>query len=296
MQSSNPRRLGAIIGPVIVGVVLLASCGGADSGATQSTIDLSAASTAFVVRPPATTVPAAGQRGARGRRRSSRRSRNTSSRPATTPIECRRAVRCAPGGPGGLQRVGSANEFAYPGDTIKIPPGGKAPGARRPKTRPRRGTAEPTRLRLPRSPTPVTTATRATTRSSRTTCRSKVANKFDVTVEALAAANSGTPGYARSTSASRSSSPPRIPPTAEALDGLDSLEDEVHLLDDVHGRAARDRVAVAGEQDGGVRHLLETTQALETSSTGSDPGRSVRPHPSRNRVSPASSRSSTKKH
>ena len=38
--------------------MLLAACGGSsDSGATQSTIDLSQASTAFVVRPPATTVP-----------------------------------------------------------------------------------------------------------------------------------------------------------------------------------------------------------------------------------------------
>lgn len=51
-------RVGVIAGPVVVGAMLLASCGGSsDSGATQSTIDLSQASTAFVVRPPATTVP-----------------------------------------------------------------------------------------------------------------------------------------------------------------------------------------------------------------------------------------------
>jgi hypothetical protein len=47
-----------VAGPVVLGAMLLASCGGSsDSGATQSTIDLSQASTAFVVRPPATTVP-----------------------------------------------------------------------------------------------------------------------------------------------------------------------------------------------------------------------------------------------
>jgi LysM repeat protein len=51
-------RVGVVAGPVVAGAMLLASCGGSsDSGATQSTIDLSQASTAFVVRPPATTVP-----------------------------------------------------------------------------------------------------------------------------------------------------------------------------------------------------------------------------------------------
>ncbi len=61
MQSTRPstsvRRLGALAGPALIGAIVLSSCGGSESSATQSTIDLSAASTAFVVRPPATTVP-----------------------------------------------------------------------------------------------------------------------------------------------------------------------------------------------------------------------------------------------
>ncbi len=61
MQSSSTstgvRRLGVLVGPALIGAIVLSSCGSGESGATESTIDLSAASTAFVVRPPATTVP-----------------------------------------------------------------------------------------------------------------------------------------------------------------------------------------------------------------------------------------------
>lgn len=58
MKSSGVSRVGAIFGPVVAGALLLGACGGSsDSGATRTTIDLSQASTAFVVRPPATTVP-----------------------------------------------------------------------------------------------------------------------------------------------------------------------------------------------------------------------------------------------
>lgn len=59
--STSARRLGAIVGPAIAGVFLLASCGGTESSATQSTINLDAESTAFVVRPPATAEPAEGE-------------------------------------------------------------------------------------------------------------------------------------------------------------------------------------------------------------------------------------------
>ena len=55
--STGVRRLGVLVGPALIGAVVLSSCGSGESGATESTIDLSAASTAFVVRPPATTEP-----------------------------------------------------------------------------------------------------------------------------------------------------------------------------------------------------------------------------------------------
>ncbi len=51
------RRLAAVACPVIAGALLLAACGsGSDEGATQSTIQLSQGSTAFIVRAPATTL------------------------------------------------------------------------------------------------------------------------------------------------------------------------------------------------------------------------------------------------
>jgi len=59
-STTSSRRLGALVAPALIGAFVLASCGGGETGATQSTIDLSAASTAFVVRPPATTEPPAG--------------------------------------------------------------------------------------------------------------------------------------------------------------------------------------------------------------------------------------------
>jgi len=47
----------AIVGPALVGAFVLASCGGGETSASRSTINLDADSTAFVVRPPATTIP-----------------------------------------------------------------------------------------------------------------------------------------------------------------------------------------------------------------------------------------------
>ena len=57
MLSFSARRGGVLAAPVVLGAFVLASCGGADGAATVSTIELSEGSTAFVVRPPATTEP-----------------------------------------------------------------------------------------------------------------------------------------------------------------------------------------------------------------------------------------------
>ena len=57
MLSFSARLVGVLAAPVVLGAFVLASCGGADGAASVSTIDLSEGSTAFVVRPPATTEP-----------------------------------------------------------------------------------------------------------------------------------------------------------------------------------------------------------------------------------------------
>ncbi|TFH18952.1 MAG: LysM peptidoglycan-binding domain-containing protein [Acidimicrobiales bacterium] len=190
MQSSHPRRLGAVVAPVIAGAFLLASCGAADNAATQSTIDLSAASTAFVVRPPATTVPVADT------------STPAAGEVVTTEQEYLVQPNDTPIGVAKKYNVPVAdliaynewgpNEFAYPGDTIKIPPGGTAPGAT--------ATEEITT-------DAGTTAPAGTIPDAGDNCdqgdytivagdyEGKVAKNFDVTVDALRAANASTPNY-----------------------------------------------------------------------------------------------------
>lgn len=192
MQSSHPRRLGAVVVPVIAGALLLASCGGADNAATQSTIDLSAESTAFVVRPPATTIPVA-----------------DTTEPAAGDVVAteQEYVVVANDTPIGVAKKFNVpvadliaynewgpNEFAYPGDTIKIPPGGTAPGAA--------ATEDATA-----TPETGSTAPAGTIPDAGDNCdqgdytiaegdfEGKVATNFDVTVEALRAANASTPNY-----------------------------------------------------------------------------------------------------
>jgi lipoprotein NlpD len=190
MSSSPLRRLGAVVAPVVVGAFLLASCGAADDSATQSTIDLSAASTAFVVRPPATTVPVA----------------DTSTPEAGDVVTTEQEYVVQPNDtPIGVAKKYSVpvadliaynewgpNQFAYPGDTIKIPPGGTAPGAT--------ATEETTTDAEPATPA-------GTIPDAGDNCdqgdytiaegdyEGKVATNFDVTVEALRSANASTPNY-----------------------------------------------------------------------------------------------------
>jgi LysM repeat protein len=192
MQSLHLRRLGAVVAPGIAGAFLLASCGSADNAATQSTIDLSAASTAFVVRPPATTLPV------------TETSAPEAGAVVTTEQEYVVQPNDTPIGVANMFNVPVAdliaynewgpNEFAYPGDTIKIPPGGTAPEA----------TASPDAAAADDS---ATTVPAGTIPDAGDNCdqgdytiaegdyEGKVATKFDVTVEALRAANASTPNY-----------------------------------------------------------------------------------------------------
>jgi LysM repeat protein len=192
MQSSHPRRIGAVVVPVIAGAFLLASCGSADNAATQSTIDLSAASTAFVVRPPATTIavvdtvaPEAGEVVAT--------EQEYVVQPNDTPIGVAKMFNVPVADLIAYNEWGP-NEFAFPGDTIKIPPGGTAPGAA--ATEDATATSEDG-----------TTAPAGTIPDAGDNCdpgeytiaegdfEGKVAANFDVTVEALRAANASTPNY-----------------------------------------------------------------------------------------------------
>jgi LysM repeat protein len=93
------------------------------------------------------------------------------------------------------------NHPLNPGDLVRIPPGGKAPG-------PTEGEGEPTTAdpqsgegSTPEAASTTTTAPAGAcppgeyTITAEDTSRLKVANKFDITVEELDAANVGTEGY-----------------------------------------------------------------------------------------------------
>jgi LysM repeat protein len=193
MQSIRARRLGVVVGPVLVGALFMASCGAEDSAATQSTIDLSAASTAFVVRPPATTTPPADSVAA-GDVVTTEQEYVVQA--GDYPLKITDMFGVSLDDLVAYNEWGSANEFPGPGTTIKIPPGGTAPAAT--------GTDETT------SDTTATEteAATATIPDAGDNCGEgtyvivagdlpgRVASKFDVTLDALNAANAGTPGYA----------------------------------------------------------------------------------------------------
>ena len=202
--STSTRRLGALVGPALIGAIILSSCGGGETGATQSTIDLSAASTAFVVRPPATTVPtaAASDPGAvvDG-------TQEYEVQPGDAPFVLVSRFEVTLEDLLAVNEWTSANQFPFPGTVILIPPGGKSVAAY---------LAGNTTSSEQTTDTGSDTGSEADVEGGATdtipdagdncapgsytieegdTTRTKVADKFDVTVDALDAANAGTPGY-----------------------------------------------------------------------------------------------------
>lgn len=192
MQSSHPRRLSAVVVPVIAGAFLLVSCGSADNAATQSTIDLSAESTAFVVRPPATTIPVADTtEPAAGAVVATEQEYVV--QPGDTPIGVAKSFNVPLADLIAYNEWGP-NEFAYPGDTIKIPPGGTAPGAT--ATEDASATAD-SGSTVPAGTIPDAgdNCDQGDYTIAEGDFEGKVATNFDVTVEALRAANASTPNY-----------------------------------------------------------------------------------------------------
>jgi LysM repeat protein len=198
MQStrSTTGRLGVLVGPALLGALVLSSCGSGESGATQSTIDLSAASTAFVVRPPATTEPPV----------------DTTGDPDAV-VEGTQDYTVQAGDYPYLlvDRFGitlddliavnewsSANDFPGPGTVILIPPGAKsvdavAAAATETATEPTSDSA--TEGSVATIPDAGDNCSQGTYTIVEGDYLGKVASKFDVTVDALNAANASTPGY-----------------------------------------------------------------------------------------------------
>ncbi len=207
-RTAASRRLAAVIGPALIGALFLTSCGGDDGAATQSTIDLSASSTAFVVRPPATTippedtgVPGTGEGGV------VEGTQEYEVQSGDYPLGVAERFGVTLDALLGVNEWSSASEFPFPGNVILIPPGGR-PVAEVLAG----GSTDDTADDAAAGGGATTTGTDATEPAATIpdagdNCAAgsytivagdypgKVAKSFDVTVEALNAANAGTAGY-----------------------------------------------------------------------------------------------------
>lgn len=209
--STSVRRLGALVGPVLVGAFVLASCGGSDTPATKSTIDLSADSTAFVVRPPATTEPSADSVAAGDPNATVEGTQDYTVQSGDAWYVLTERFGVSLEDLLGVNDWTDSKKFPNPGDVILLPPGAKSVAAVAAGSATPAGDAAAT----PGDSTPASgegdaaAATPAATIpdagdncapgkytiKDTDTSRSKVAKAFDVTVEALDAANAGTSGY-----------------------------------------------------------------------------------------------------
>lgn len=201
MTSSPPgqHRLVAVGVPVMLAALVLGACGGSDGGASPSASTLSLnETTAFATIPPATstTLPPTLEAG------------------AESPVEQEYTVQAGDFPLGVAEKFGvslddlvaynewaSAAQFPFPGEVIKIPPGGTVQGSSAPVPDgvetvtggDAEGGSEPVGDTIPTSGDNCQAGSYTIQEGDNS--RIKVAEKFDVTVEALDAANAQTEGY-----------------------------------------------------------------------------------------------------
>jgi LysM repeat protein len=177
--------LGVVTWPLLVGALVLASCGSdTASGSTVSTISLDA--TNYIVKDPVTTTTEALSGASAGSQTYIVQSGDYAIKVADqfgVPLEDLL----------NFNGWATGNEFPFPGEEIKIPPGGTTPGAAVVAEDPAAAADE--------------TSAGETIPASGSNCEpgsytieagdfeGRVASKFDVTVEALRAANTGTADY-----------------------------------------------------------------------------------------------------
>ncbi len=200
MQSSRSttgvRRLGVLAGPALIGAVILSSCGGTESAATRSTLDLSAASTAFVVRPPATTQPPVDTLAEGDPDAIVEGIQEYTVQSGDAPFVLVTRFGVSLEDLLGVNEWTDPSQFPFPGTVILIPPGAKSVTANATATT---DTGDDT---TDADSTPAATIPDAGDNCAQGTYTiadgdfpNRVAEKFDVTVDALNAANAATPGY-----------------------------------------------------------------------------------------------------
>ncbi len=191
MNLRTRSRLAAVVGPAVVAALVLGACGGDDSSAaSKPTITLAGGETSYATIAPATTTTVAPNPAATG---------------PTTDYEVQAGdygIKVAEDFGVSLADLEAANgwtdagtEFPGPGAIIKIP-GGGATSSADDETASTDGETASTEaageaIEDPGSNCEAGSYTITESDNSRT----KVAEKFDVTVEDMDAANASTPGY-----------------------------------------------------------------------------------------------------
>lgn len=176
----------------MAGALLLAACGGSDGGATQSTVDLSEASTAFIVREPVTTPAAEAVVVADS---TTTASQDYTVQSGDYPLKVANQFGVSLEELIAFNEWAGANEFPFPGTVIKIPPGGTvAPAADTGAAATTGGAAATTAPPVTIPPAGDNCAAGKYTIADGD-YEGKVAAKFDVTVDALRSANANTGGY-----------------------------------------------------------------------------------------------------
>jgi LysM repeat protein len=192
--------------PFLAGALLLTACGSDDDAApSQSTIELNNGSTAFVVKEPATTVPADGV---------TEEGKSTTSQEYTVqsgdfPLAVAETFGITLDELVNFNEWSSVSEFPYPGETIKIPPGATASPEETSNKKQRNNDSDrdDTETSDDQADDEADEEPGDTIPEAGDNCTEgtytiedgdypiEVAEKFDVTVEALNAANSDIPGY-----------------------------------------------------------------------------------------------------
>jgi LysM repeat protein len=198
MRFVSARRTIVVAWPLALGALVFAACGSDDSGgATRSTIDLSQESTAFIVRPttPSTTV---------GEETPGEVTTNAQEyvvQAGDYPLAVANKFGVTLDELISFNGWASAGEFPFPGETILIPPGGVVPGAE--------AATETTAVADEAAAVDGTTAPADTIPAAGDNCGEgshtvvagdyplKVAEQYDVTIEALDAANASNPAYSQ---------------------------------------------------------------------------------------------------
>lgn len=212
MRSFSARRTLVVAWPVALGALLFAACGGDDaSGPSRSTIDLSQESTAFIVRPttPSTTVSEEVPGEVTGN------AQEYVVQAGDYPIKVAEQFGVSLDEMVAFNGWASFGEFPGPGQTILIPPGGVVPGAAAAEETAETATGDAATGEAAAGEGEATGDTVAEEAAGDTIPEAgdncgegthtvadgdyplKVAEQYDVTVEALDAANATNPAYSQ---------------------------------------------------------------------------------------------------